>query len=114
MKRGLCGHLCNGIDRNLSARCITLAIPVHHFERDLFNVQGLQCPCSIPCRYRGHLIRRPIGLRQHEPIPSEYEPLERAFGFSLVPILPLLCDGALARYWHTEFNRLLSALDVTA
>src|SRR5262245_61470002 len=107
-------HLRDGINGDLSARCITLAVPVHHFERDFLNVQGLQCPCSIPCRYRGHLIFGAVGLRQHEPIPTEHEPLERDFGFGLITILPLLCDGALARDGHAKPNCLFSSLHMTA
>src|SRR5262245_33055660 len=110
MKGGFRGHLRNWINRDLSARCVTLAIPVHHFERDFLNVQRCQSPCSIPCRYRGHLIFGSVGLRQHEPIPTEYEPLERDFSFSLVTILPLLCDGALARNRHAQLDSLFSAL----
>src|SRR5215475_7944262 len=106
MKGCLRWHLCHWVNRNLTARCITLAVAIHHFEWNLFNTQRLQCPCSIPCRYRGHLIRGAIGLRQHEPVPTEYEPLERDFGFGLVTVLSLLRDGALARHGHTKLNGL--------
>jgi len=44
----------------------------------------------------------------------EDETLERDFGFRVVTVWPLLCDGTLARDRHAQFNRLLSALDVTA
>jgi hypothetical protein len=44
-------------NRDLSPRRVTLAIAVDHFERDLVNVQRLQCPRSIPCWNCGHLIR---------------------------------------------------------
>src|SRR5262249_17370678 len=98
---------------NLPAICVTLAVSVHHFERDFLNVQGLQCPCSVPCWNRGHLISCTVCLRQHEPIPTEYEPLERNFGFSLVAVWPLLCDGAFAGNGHAQFNCFFASLYMT-
>src|SRR5438046_9873876 len=90
-----------GIDGDLSALCVSLTIAVHHLERYCFNVQRPQGACSIPCRNRGHLIFCPVRLRQHEPITTEHEPLERGFGFDLVTVWAFLFDGALARDRHT-------------
>src|SRR5437667_11355019 len=114
VERGLRGHLCNGIDGNLSSLGVSLTIAVHHFEGDFFDVQGLQCPCSVPYWNGGHLIFGTIGLRQHEPVTTEHEALECDFVFNVGAVWPLLCDGALAGDRHTQLNGLLSALHMSA
>src|SRR5262249_81073 len=92
----------------------SLTVTVHHFERDLLNIQRLQCPCSIPCRYRRNLKLGAVSLRQHEPIPTEYEPLKRDFGFVLVTSCAIFLHGSLTRDRYTQFECLLGSFNVSA
>jgi hypothetical protein len=72
----------------------------------------------MPALYPMLELRAPdtlrIGLGQHEPIATKYEPPERDFSFGLITVWPLLGDGALARYRHAKLNRLFSALYISA
>ena len=93
-------HLSQRINRDLTAFRASLTVAVQHFERDLFNVQRRQCPAAIPCRDSWHLILGPVGLRQHEPIPTEYKPLERHFGFDVITIGAGFFNSPLDRDGH--------------
>src|SRR5262245_50058104 len=84
MECRLSWHLSNGINRNLSALRVSLTVAVEHFEWNLFDVQRLQCPCSVPYRNRRCLVFLPVCLREHEPISAEHEALEHYFRFGIV------------------------------
>src|SRR5437016_11185472 len=101
MKRSFRWHLRDRIYRNLTALRISLTVAVHHLERDFLDVQREKGACSIPCRDCWCLILCPVRLRQHEPISTEHEALERDFHFGLAAVFAFLFDRALARHGHT-------------
>src|SRR5262249_13017511 len=108
VERGFRRHLCNGINGDLTALRVSLTVPVHHLEGDLFYVQRLQCTGSVPCGNGWRLIFGTVRLREHEPIPLEHKTLERDFGLRLVSLFVLLFRRSLAGNGHTEGKSLLS------
>src|SRR5262249_41652512 len=96
MKRRFGWHLCHGINGNLSALGVSLTITVEHFKGDFLNVQCLQCPYSVPYRYRWDLKLCPVGLRQHEPVTTEHEPFKRDFGFRFLTVRVLFLECSRA------------------
>src|SRR6266571_8608776 len=114
VQRGFVRHGGNGVYRDLAALGIALRVAVHHREWNFLDAQHFEGSRAVPRRNSGRLEFRAIGLRQHEPVTTEYEMFERDFGFYFETIWPGFCDLALQRDGHAQHDGFLAASDLSA
>src|SRR6266568_4158428 len=114
VQRGFVRHGSNGVYRDLAALGIALRVAVHHREWNFLDAQLFEGSRAVPRRNSGRLEFRAIGLRQHEPVTTEYEMFERDFGFYFETIRAGLSGFALQRDGHAEHNGFFSASNLPA
>src|SRR5262245_48261160 len=94
-------------DRDTAASRESLTVAIEMLEGSLSDVERSQRPAAVPCRCGRRRVRLAVRLRECEPVAAKHEAGEgRLIGRRAAGIVGVL-DRAVARYGHTELDRLL-------